>query len=56
MLSDTVKTDMYNFAVNEFKPIMDLTALEQTWLRVVGAIGNQIKLLLQPQQIQTHPN
>ncbi|WP_439538549.1 hypothetical protein [Sphingomonas sp.] len=56
MLSDTIKTDFYNFAVTEFKPVMDLTTLEQTWLRVVGAIGNQIKLLLPQPQLQTHPN
>lgn len=55
-LSDTIKTDMYNVAEHEFKPVMDLTALEQTWLRVSTAIGNQINLLLQPQQPQTNPN
>ncbi|RYD67325.1 MAG: hypothetical protein EOP58_03465 [Sphingomonadales bacterium] len=56
-VSDTIKTDMFNFAEREFKPIVDLTALEQTWLRITTAMGNQINLLLQQQQPpQLNPN
>lgn len=54
-LSDTVQTDMYNFAATELKPIIDLAALEHAWLRITTAIDNQTKLLLQ-QPAQTDPN
>lgn len=56
-LSDTIKNDLFNFAENEFKPIVDLTALDQTSLSVTTVIGNRIKLLLQQQQQpQTNTN